>query len=196
MVPAPTEDGGYRYFEVAAAQGALNMRAAPTTTSAILAHLDRGSALANLGCIPADDHAWCDVQPVGGGPRGYVAADFLRPAIGPDGRAVKGPDTSASRAGQGNFDATGTVRCVPEAEAPPDPCDFGVARSGGGDGTIMVTSPSGRTRAIFYALSAPIGADTSQADSGAFGAARGEDTWTISVGNERYEIPDAAILGG
>jgi hypothetical protein len=43
----------------------------------------------------------------------------------------------------------------------------------------------------------PIGADTSEADrTGTFRATRENDLNLIRVGNERYEIPDAVVLGG
>ena len=38
--------------------------------------------------IEAEGRVWCDVQELGGGPRGYVAAEFLTPAISPDGETV------------------------------------------------------------------------------------------------------------
>jgi hypothetical protein len=43
----------------------------------------------------------------------------------------------------------------------------------------------------------PIGADTSQADGyGEFKAEKESDLHQIQVGDERYEIPDAVVLGG
>lgn len=57
------------------------------------------------------DDIRCDVQQVGGGPRGFVAAEFLEPAISPDESVAVGPDRSAERAGLGDFDARGTIPC-------------------------------------------------------------------------------------
>ncbi len=43
----------------------------------------------------------------------------------------------------------------------------------------------------------PVGADTSQADGYLeFRETRESDLNMIRIGNERYEIPDAVILGG
>ncbi len=43
----------------------------------------------------------------------------------------------------------------------------------------------------------PIGADTSQADGyPEFRPYEGGDLHMILIGNERYEIPDAVVLGG
>jgi hypothetical protein len=41
----------------------------------------------------------------------------------------------------------------------------------------------------------PVGADTSEADWGDFSATREGDLNLIRVGEERYEIPDVAVLG-
>ena len=46
-------------------------------------------------------------------------------------------------------------------------------------------------------MGTPIGADTSEADGyGEFRAMKEGDLNIIRVGEERYEIPDAAVLGG
>ena len=108
-----------------------------------------------------------------------------------------GPDDSALRAGQGKFDATGTVPCAQRAGQPTTQCKFGVARAGGGYATVFITKPDGRTRAIFFRMGIPVGADTSQADGyGRFKAGKESDLHLIRVGDERHEIPDAVVLGG
>jgi len=137
------------------------------------------------------------VQEFGGGPRGWVAAAYLKPAVSPNGSAMYGIDDSSLRAGQGRFDATGTIRCAQSAGQPMQPCGFGVARAGGGYATVVVSRPDGRKRAIFFTMGRPIGADTSQADGyPAFHADRQADLHRIRVGDERYEIRDAVVLGG
>jgi hypothetical protein len=76
-------------------------------------------------------------------------------------------------------------------------CEFGVARAGGGYATVVVKRPDGRTRAIYFFSGKPVGADTSQADGyPEFRATMERDLHLIRVGNERYEIPDAVVLGG
>jgi heat shock protein HslJ len=193
-VAAAPENGGPRNWEVVRT---LNLREQPTTSARILATHRPGTILDNLGCRRAEGRAWCDVQPLGGGPRGYVAAEYLRPAISPDGSAAMGPDDSALRAGQGRFDATGPLPCAFAAGQPMGQCESGVARAGGGYATVVIKKPDGRTRAIFFRMGRAIGADTSQADGyPPFRATRQGDLTLISVGDERYEIPDAVILGG
>ena len=40
------------------------------------------------------------------------------------------------------------------------------------------------------------GYDVSEADPGEFSASREDDTTIVRIGTERYEIPDAVIMGG
>jgi len=196
-VPAAPEDGGPRNWEVSGASRVLNLRQQPSATAAIVAHFVPGTILDNLGCQRAEGRIWCDVQQFGGGPRGYVAAEFLKPALSPDGSVATGPDNSALRAGQGKFDATGSVPCALRAGEPMGQCEFGVARAGGGYATVVVKKPDGRARAIFFRMGRPIGADTSQADGyGEFRATKQGDLHRVRIGNECYEIPDAVVLGG
>jgi hypothetical protein len=195
-VPAAPEDGGPRNWEVTGISRALNLREQPSGTAKILAGYPPGTILDNLGCRRAEGRVWCDVQQLGGGPRGYVSAEFLKPAVSPDGSSRTGADDSALRAGQGKFDATGPIPCAQHLGQPMTQCEMGVARAGGGYATVVIKKPDGRTRAIFFRMGKPIGADTSQADPGKFSATREGDLNLIRIGNERYEIPDAAVLGG
>ncbi|MGA7964287.1 MAG: META domain-containing protein [Gammaproteobacteria bacterium] len=193
-VPATPEDGGPRDWEVTRT---LNLREQPSTAARIVASYTPGTILDNLGCQRAEGRVWCDVQQLGGGPRGYVSAEFLKPAVSPDGSIATGPDDSALRAGQGKFDATGNIPCAQSVGQPMMQCEFGVARAGGGYATVVIKKPDGRTRAIFFRMGKPIGADTSQANGYAeFRTTKENDLHLIQVGNERYEIPDAVVLGG
>ncbi len=128
--PASPAEGGPRRFEVAVESGSLALRAGPGASAEVLARLARGAVLTNLGCAQTEGRVWCDVQPMRGGPRGYAAAEFLRPARGPSGDVPVGEDDSALRAGQGAFDATGTIPCAEAAGQPMTACDFGVAPRG------------------------------------------------------------------
>jgi hypothetical protein len=61
----------------------------------------------------------------------------------------------------------------------------------------VIRRPDGRSRAIYFRMGRPVGADTSQADGyGEFRATKESDLHLIRVGDERYEIPDAVVLGG
>lgn len=192
-VPAAPEDGGPRSFEVTRE---VNLREQPSETAAVVSKYAPGTVLDNLGCRRGEARAWCYVQELGGGPVGFVPAEHLEPAVSPDGSVATGPDDSAYRAGQGDFDATGTIPCATSLGQPTSACEFGVARAGGGDATVVVTRHDGRSRAIFFRMGRAIGADTSEADPGGFDATREGDLNLIRVGDERYEIPDAVVLGG
>jgi hypothetical protein len=196
-VPATADDGGPRNWVVSTST-AVNLREEPSPTARVLARYAPGTVLDNVGgCTEANGRVWCDVQKLGGGARGYVALEFLKPAISPDGTAKTGPDDSALRAGEGKFDATGKVPCAQRAGQPMTQCDFGVARAGGGYATVVITRPDGTRRTIYFRMGVPIAADTSQADGyPPFSATKDEDLNLIKVGTERYEIPDAAVLGG
>lgn len=197
-IPAAPENGGPRHWEVTGVSTALNLRAEPSLAGEVVARLAPGAILSNLGCTGEGGRVWCDVQPFTGGPRGYAAADYLSPAVSPTGAVATGPDDSALRAGQGAFDATGTVPCAVAEGQPMGQCAFGVARAGGGDATVIVTKPDGRTRAIFVTRGIPLGTDSSQADPASFDfrATKEADLHFIRIGPERYEIPDAVIFGG
>jgi heat shock protein HslJ len=196
-LPASPEDGGPRNWEVAGVSGKLNLREQPSTKSKIISKYPVGMILDNLGCRQAEGRTWCDVQQLGGGPRGYVAAGFLQPAVSPDGSVATGHDDSAQRAGQGQFDATGNIPCAQLVGQPMFQCEFGVARAGGGYATVIIKKPGGRTRAIFFRMGKPVGADTSEAGGDSeFQATKENDLHLIRIGNERYEIPDAVVLGG
>jgi hypothetical protein len=196
-VPAAPENGGPRNWQVAGVSGALNMRERPSATAKVLARFPAGTIFDNLGCRRAEARVWCDVQPLGGGPRGFVAAEFLKPAVSPDGSVATGVDDSALRAGQGKFDASGALPCAQHRGQPLTKCEFGVARAGGGYATVVVQKPDGGTRAIYFRMGRPIGAATSEADNpGRFSARSEAGLHFIRIGEERYEIWDAIVLGG
>lgn len=193
VVAAPEQGGPQNW----AASRAVKLLEQPSPQAKLVARYPAGTILDNLGCQRSGGRSWCDVQPLGGGARGYVSAEWLKPAVSPDGSVKTGPDDSALRAGQGRFDANGKVPCAQHKGQPMGQCEFGVARAGGGYATVVVKRPDGRTRAIYFFMGKPVGADTSQADGyPEFRAYRGGDLHTILIGNERYEIPDAVVFGG
>lgn len=188
---AGTDDGGPRVWEVTGAPSGLNLRAKPSASARIAGRFANGDRLDNLGCETTGERLWCNVQRFGGGPVGYVAADYLRPAIAPDGTMPAGTDDSALRAGKGEFDATGKVRCGDQW------CDFGVARAGGGFASVVITRSNGQKRALFFRMGVATGANVAEAEGPReFSAKREDDNYLISVGPERYKIPDAVIYGG
>lgn len=191
------ENGGPRNWRVVTDGGVLNLRDQPSTAAAIQTRYRNGTILDNLGCKQVDWRVWCDVQQLGGGPRGYVAGENLQPAISPDGSAAFGPDDSALRIGQGAFDAQGMVPCRGRLGQPTTQCPFKVARSGGGYATVRIEVPWGSPRLIYFRMGRAIGAGFSEADpTGPFSSETEADLTIVRLGAERYEIPAAVVLGG
>ena len=95
-----------------------------------------------------------------------------------------------------DFHATGNIPCTMTASQPAGSCPFGVKRQGNGSGTVIVTKPDGRTRAIFFEKGTATGTDVSEADPGDFKAEKQGDLSIVRIGKERYEIPNAVIFGG
>ena len=196
-VPGAAEDGGPINWKVSEITGGLNLRAAPSTSAKILTNYTAGTLLDNFGCLWAENRIWCNVQQFGGGEVGYVAAEYLSGAVSPNGSVIRGPDDSALRAGQGDFDATGQIPCSLLEGQPMTMCGFGVARTGGGYATVVITKPDGVKRAVFFRMGIAVSADTSQADGyPAFSSIKQRDLYLIQVGAERYEIPEAVVLSG
>ena len=105
--------------------------------------------------------------------------------------------SSSERAGQGQFDARGPVKCAMSAAQSMRQCQAAVAREPGGTATVVVTRPDGRKRFIFFQGGNPVSADLSQADGNMeFSASKGGDIYFIQAGNERYEIVEAMVFGG
>ena len=197
-VPQAPEEGGPMAWTVRGDSAAgVSVRSQADAASEEIVRHPPGTTLDNLGCERVVETVWCYVQELGGGPVGYVTAAEVAPAISPDGSVAMGPDDSALRAGRGEFDATGTIPCAREAEGPTTSCPFGVARAGGGYATVVVELAGGGERTLYFSLGRPIGLGTSEADpTGEFSARREGDLHLIHVGAERYEVPDAAVLGG
>lgn len=191
------EQGGPRNWMVSAAVTGLNLRASPSVRAERLTTYPGGTPLDNLGCETIAARIWCDVQQLGGGPRGYVAAEYLLPALSPNGEAIFGEDDSALRAGEGDFDARAQVRCRESATAAANYCDAAVSRSGGGYATLIVTRPSGSERVFYFRMGRLIGVNVSEADyPGELKQHRVDDAYEVKLGAERYTLPDALIIGG
>lgn len=98
-----------------------------------------------------------------------------------------------------NFNATGTVPCARQAGQPTTECRFGVVRTDEGSATVTIFWPGGGQRAIFFDTAGkPIGFDANQADGSAkvqLRSRRDSDLNLISIGTERYEIPDMVAVG-
>ncbi len=194
-IPASAEEGGPRRWQVTAPDG-LPMHKAPAADAPVIETLAEDAILSNLGCKRARDRVWCAVQPLRRRARGHVAAEFLRPARGPDGTVPMGADDSHRRANRGDFDASGEIPCAQERGQPMGSCTYGASRGDGGDATVVVTFPNGFRRKLFFAHGAFIRADSSMSGAGFDTDWRTEGSrHVIRVDDQRYELPDAAIFG-
>jgi len=119
---------------------------------------------------------------------------------------ISGAAASASSAGSAStdakvpgtdFNATGEIPCARYAGQPMGSCKFGVKREGGGQGSVTVFWLDGGNRVIFFQNGKPSSYDASQADGGAeMKVAQNADLFVVTIGDQRFEIPDAVINGG
>ncbi len=76
-------------------------------------------------------------------------------------------------------------------------CRFGVNRAGNGNGTITVSWPDGGNRVIFFEAGTPAYFDKAEADGNArMTVGKEADLFTVRIGSQRFEIPEAVISGG
>jgi len=95
------------------------------------------------------------------------------------------------------FYATGKVPCARTAGQPMTQCDFGVIREGDGSGYVKVFWPDGGNRVLFFEDGAPVDFDRSEADGDVTMTVEKEvDLYRVRIGGQRFEIPEAVMLGG
>lgn len=192
--PHTAEDGGPRRWQVATSS--LQMREAPLTDAPVIEILADGTILSNLGCTRIEDRVWCNVEPLRGGSRGFADKAFLRPARGTDGIVPMGADDSARRARKRDFDARFDIPCAQERGQELDDCAAGVARSVGGDATVVVTFSNGFSRTLYFVQGEFMSADATMSGSGTDTDWRMDgDLHHIRVDDQRYELRDVFVFG-
>lgn len=192
--PLAPKEGGPRRWRAIGEE--LDLLDAPAAGAQIVGSAPDGAVFANLGCERADDRNWCHVEPFRGGARGYLPADVLEPAVGPDGIAPTGPDDSGRRARKGDFDARAQIRCAQEVGEALGVCSAAVARSGGGDATLVATFPNGFARQLYFTHGAFMRANTTMSGVGTDTDWRVEDgVYFIRVDDQRFEAPVAFVIG-
>lgn len=79
-------------------------------------------------------------------------------------------------------------------------CAFGVTREspGSGNGSVSIDWPDGGSRVIYFEAGNPVSFDQSQADGEvAMTVSRTDNGMNIvSIGEQRFEIPESVIWGG
>lgn len=154
--------------------------------------LDDSASLA--GCLSADDAARLGgtvVATIDGVTLVSVPASAAVPGDG-DGQG------DAKVAGTG-YNATAQIRCAGFKGAPAGMCDAGVVRGTETGTYVEVTLPDGGKRTIFFNKDGSFLAfSVAQSDGTAAlpsGSSRDGDTTIATLGTERYEIPDAFVMG-
>lgn len=93
-----------------------------------------------------------------------------------------------------SFHASATVTCVPPFDQKTQQCQAFVIRRGfDGTGTVEVRGPNGLKRRILFVKGKPAASDSPDALT----VSRKGDLTIVNLGtDERYEIPDAFVVGG
>jgi hypothetical protein len=207
--------GGPDFFSVATSgKVVLNLRSQPSAGAPVVARLARGEVVRNLGCRMNEARSWCNVATLGDpGVEGWVAGDFLIESAG-TGTATQLPDAipvpeqpivgdSPARPVGGvlpndsAFTAAAQIACTRNADASEAQCDAGVVRQGNGNGYVKIFWPDDGNRVIYFENGTPSTYDESEADGGAvMTVSREGDTSIVMIGEQRFVIPNAFLLGG
>jgi hypothetical protein len=89
------------------------------------------------------------------------------------------------------FDATGSVPCAIGSQAM-GRCLFGVIREGPGNAGVWMAIRGGLERYILFEAGVPVASNKDAAIS----FHKVGDLYRVSLGDERYEIPEAVVNGG
>ena len=106
-------------------------------------------------------------------------------------------ETGDAKVAGTDFNATRQINCARGAGQPMGACEFGVVRRENGGADLTVFWPDGGNRVIFFENGQPVGYDQSEADGGAeLGFTRNADLFVITIGEQRFEFPEAVNFGG
>jgi hypothetical protein len=95
-----------------------------------------------------------------------------------------------------NYHATGQVPCRMKGQVSGN-CDFGVFRKGNGSADVTITKPDGNTVTVHFEMGKVTGVDETQAGfRPEFKASKEADLYILDNGEDRYEIPEAVVMGG
>ncbi len=194
ILQLPPADGGVRRWSVT--NDDTPMFASPSADASLIGNFPQHTVLSNLGCSKDIDTLWCKVRPFRGGAAGFVPAQYLLAATGPDGTVPMGLDDSKARARKRDFDAKGSVFCAQNKGDALATCPASVARSTGGDATVVVTFANGFARQLYFANGEFIRASATMSGVG-------KDTdWAfqngmhiLRVDDQRYDVPNVLVFG-
>jgi hypothetical protein len=76
-------------------------------------------------------------------------------------------------------------------------CDAGVVREGNGNGFVMVFWPDAGSRVLYFENGEIVRYDQAESDAGAeLRVARDGDRQIVTIGDARFEVFDALLVGG
>ncbi|WP_205853331.1 hypothetical protein [Zhengella mangrovi] len=150
------------------------------------------------GVLPAKGQYTISVYMMRSAARRNEVSDFsLDIAIDAKASADTGASSDSAKAQGSDFSATGQVPCARYAGQPMGQCEFGVTREGNGNGAITVFWPDGGSRVIFFEMNTPARFDKAQADGDAeMTVGTNADLYLVTIGDQRFEIPEAVMTGG
>ena len=187
--------GGPDFWDVTGvdAPEKLDLRETPSADGRVVAGFENGTVLRNQGCRISEGRRWCTVEKTDDPSiRGWVLGEFLM-----ESSYVEPGQPADARVAGTAFHATGSIPCARWAGQPMTSCEFGVVREGGGSGYIEVFWPNGGNRVISFEAGTPASFDRSEADGAAqMTVSKESDLFTVRIGEERFEIPEAVIDGG
>lgn len=169
---------------------------APSETSEKVADLKPSTLLINLGCEKVGNDQWCKVSQGNKSEVRFVPTKDIAPAKGPDGVIATGLDDSKRRAQQRDFDASENIACAQNIGEALARCRASIARSGGGDATIIVTFPNNFSRELYFTHGAFMRANSTMS-----GVGRDTDweladgIYFIRVDDQRFEVEADFVLG-
>jgi uncharacterized protein YraI len=179
------DDGGPDYLKVdgIGETDALNIRAKPSSKSAIVGRVGNGAILQNGGCAEYQGARWCAVTVPDSDVKGWAFGKYLREGSAP---------TLDAKVDGTPYNATGNMNCVPATGAAQTQCGFGVIRGENGNAMIVITLPDGTQRKIWFEKTNPVASDFGL--QAAPGKASDETVVTLPSG-EAFTIVDVFVTG-
>lgn len=163
-------------------------------SAATLRHLDGSAVL--VGCPGAAESVFVRkyVAKTGGRVVDEIDGVTLISISNSQRAATVAAQDAAAAAAAAQFQPKGRLRCGVSMAKPMTQCDFGIMRKGALI-VVKVSLPDGGSRQIYFANGKVAGTDISKADASKrrLVTTREVDSFMISLGNERYEIPDSAV---
>jgi hypothetical protein len=182
--------GGPDWWQVSGiSEGALNIRSGPDTRYDVVGKAQNGETAQNRGCRMTGQTRWCSIRVDGSGVQGWVAGRYLVEGAAP---AMAEVPEGGPKGNGVPFDATGEVSCATAAGVAMGSCPFGVVRDGPGNAGVWIALGDGRERAILFEGGVPFSTDSPAPLS----FTKDGDIFTVSVGDERYQFPEALVNGG